>query len=142
MPTRDEFIAQARTHIGTPFKHQGRLPGIALDCVGHLVLALSAIGVPVVDTKNYRRHADWPVFMAKLRDHGEFIGASREAVRPGCILALKDGKYQTHCAIAAFKNGEMTIIHAYEPYGKTVEERLTSAHNVKAVFWPNGVTDG
>jgi hypothetical protein len=102
-------------------------------------MTLRGEGFDVADVKSYRRHADWDLFMGKFREHGTFIGSHRDAVVPGSMLVLKEGKYQTHCAIAAEKNGEITIIHAYEPYGRVFEERLRPDHVVKAVFWPNGL---
>ncbi len=30
----DAAIAAARTCLGTPFHHQGRAPGVGLDCIG------------------------------------------------------------------------------------------------------------
>jgi hypothetical protein len=37
MLSGNTFIAQARTWIGTPFHHQGRLKGVGCDCLGLIV---------------------------------------------------------------------------------------------------------
>ena len=39
--TSADIIAIARACLGTPFRHQGRIPGVALDCAG-LVVAVAA----------------------------------------------------------------------------------------------------
>ncbi|MBK8745664.1 MAG: peptidase P60, partial [Propionivibrio sp.] len=38
------ILAAARACIGTPFVHQGRIPGLALDCAGLVVAVAQAIG--------------------------------------------------------------------------------------------------
>jgi cell wall-associated NlpC family hydrolase len=53
---RADVIAAARSFIGTPFHHQGRAPGIGLDCVGVVVCAGRAAGDPCSwDHTNYGR---------------------------------------------------------------------------------------
>ncbi len=41
---REDFVRVARSYIGTPFHHQGRLPGVGLDCAGVIVCALAECG--------------------------------------------------------------------------------------------------
>lgn len=55
MTTRADIIAAARSFIGTPFHHQARLPGVGLDCIGVPVCAARTVGLPVVDSTDYRR---------------------------------------------------------------------------------------
>jgi cell wall-associated NlpC family hydrolase len=45
MATRAEIIAEARTWLKTPWRHQGRLKGIGCDCVGHIVCVPRALGI-------------------------------------------------------------------------------------------------
>jgi cell wall-associated NlpC family hydrolase len=51
----ETIIKAARGLVGTPFHHQGRLPGVGLDCVGVVVLVARACGLEVVDPANYGR---------------------------------------------------------------------------------------
>jgi len=127
MPTSASYLARARSYLGTPFRHQGRKPGMGLDCVGVLVCAGRAEGIEVTDTPNYRRHADWATFTAKFNENADWVGNSLDALEPGRIIILRDGKYQTHCAVIGTDpvDGAFTIVHAYEPRGKVVEERIT-----------------
>ena len=39
----------ARSYLGTPFRHQGRNPSHGIDCIGLLVLAARACGLPQTD---------------------------------------------------------------------------------------------
>ena len=38
------MIAAARACLGTPFHHQGRMPGVGLDCIGLVIVALARCG--------------------------------------------------------------------------------------------------
>ena len=53
--TADDIVAAARACIGTPFAHQGRVVGVALDCAGVAVHAVRAAGVDVLDFAGYGR---------------------------------------------------------------------------------------
>lgn len=55
--TRADLIAEARTWIGTPWIHQGRLKGIATDCVGVVICVPRALGLmpPDFDITGYAR---------------------------------------------------------------------------------------
>lgn len=53
--TRDMVVAEARKMLGTKFHHQGRLPGVGLDCVGVVVSLAKALGIVVEDVANYSK---------------------------------------------------------------------------------------
>ena len=42
---RAEFIAAARSYLRTPYGHQGRMPGVLLDCVGVPICAARQVGL-------------------------------------------------------------------------------------------------
>lgn len=52
-PLEEEVVRIARGYAGTRWHHQGRLPGVGLDCVGVLACAARAAGHPLVDCPNY-----------------------------------------------------------------------------------------
>jgi cell wall-associated NlpC family hydrolase len=43
--TADDILAAARQCLGTPFRHQGRLPRFGLDCAGVAIHVARQIGV-------------------------------------------------------------------------------------------------
>ena len=45
MITREAFVAAVRGFIGTPYRHLGRLPGVALDCAGLVHCGLAECGL-------------------------------------------------------------------------------------------------
>lgn len=51
MIERDAIVAEARTWIGTPWRHQARVKGVGVDCIGFVGGVALALGV--------REAADW-----------------------------------------------------------------------------------
>ena len=52
--TRQQFILEARTWIGVPWRHQGRTRQ-GIDCVGLLVRVAQDCGMDAIDVTSYRR---------------------------------------------------------------------------------------
>lgn len=48
----------ARSCVGTPFRPQGRLPGVGLDCLGVVLVATVAAGVPAPCAPAYALSGD------------------------------------------------------------------------------------
>ena len=57
MASDQKIVAAARACIGTPFRPQGRLPGVGLDCIGLAAWAVRAVGIEV-DVPARRIHLD------------------------------------------------------------------------------------
>ena len=115
------LVAAARACLGTPFHHQGRLPGIGLDCIGLIVVALRAVGWTVVDRCDYARRPDGSSLAAALMAHG---AVRVDTPLPGDVLLFAfDGQPQ-HVALLSAPD---CIIHAYAPAGKVVEVGLNGS---------------
>lgn len=115
---RERLIAAARACLGTPFHHQGRKSGVGLDCVGLVVVALSAVEVPVRDRADYGPRPDGKSLVAALEAHGAI---RVETLQAGDILLFRyDGQPQ-HVALAT---GSETMIHSFAPAGEVVETSL------------------
>jgi cell wall-associated NlpC family hydrolase len=71
MTTRAEFVATVRTYLGTPYHHQGRSPGIGLDCPGPLICACWHHGIKPLDfnVTGYPRQPDGVSLQAILDEH-------------------------------------------------------------------------
>ena len=118
-----DILAAARACLGTPFRHQGRIPGLALDCAGLVVHVVNALGLPYQDEQGYSR----------LPHHGRLEAAldMQPALRqipvaeraPGDVLLMRFRAEPTHLGILA---GD-TVIHAYEQAGKVCEHRMDAA---------------
>lgn len=122
----DEIIAAARAELGTPFAHQGRIPGIALDCAGLAVVVASQWH----ETNEPRAYGRSP-HRGTLRqwiEAQDFIERC-PGPEPGGILLMRFGKEPQHVAICA---GD-TIIHSYGTVGKVVEHRFSDVWRARVV---------
>lgn len=111
------IINTARDCIGTPFRHQGRIAGKALDCAGLVVHIARSLNFKYQDVSGYERspHKD---LLKKVLD-SQICLQRIDVLEPGCVVLFRIRTEPQHLAIFT---GE-TIIHAYETVGRVVEER-------------------
>lgn len=117
LTTREDVIAEARKWIGTRWVHQGRSEA-GIDCAGLLIMIGQALDLPSEDMLGYRRSPDGRTFQAHI--FGQTLPASTP--EPGCIGLFRETRFPTHTGIFAEQAGQLTLIHAYMPYRKVVEE--------------------
>ena len=120
MTQAETMIAAARACLGTPFHHQGRLPGQGLDCIGLVIIALRAAGFMVQDRQDYARWPEGEALAAALVAHG---AQALAIMQPGTVLLFMIAGQAQHVALAT---GETRMIHAYAPAGKVVETDINS----------------
>lgn len=118
--TGADILAAARACLDTPFRHQGRVPGLALDCAGLIVSVAQALGIDHCDVADYGR----------LPNNGQLAGVldAQPALRavvvadmqPGDILLMRFVKEPQHLAFL----GESTLIHSWEGAGKVCEHGI------------------
>lgn len=111
-------IAAARACDGTPFHHQGRQPGVGLDCVGLLIHAFGAAGYRTADSRGYARQPDPAAMRAALER--VLVPATGEP-RAGDVLYMRINRDPQHLALVT---GAGTIIHACANVGRVREHRL------------------
>lgn len=125
----DDIIKAARACLDTPFKHQGRLPGRALDCAGLIVAVAQAIGADYRDVAGYGRSPAGNLLQAALDAQPCLHGVPVLERQSGDVLLMRfDGDPQ-HLAICA---GE-TIIHSYAQVGKVCEHRMAAVWAARIV---------
>lgn len=132
----DEIVQAARALVGTPFKHQGRIPGKALDCAGLASVVVSnwyQTQEPIAYSRIPRDN--------KLREWIEkqdFIQkVPNQEMQAGDIILMRFRTEPQHVAICAGQN----IIHSYESIGRVVEHilddrwksRIVSVYRLKDV---------
>lgn len=145
--TRKEIVAEARSWIGTPFKHQGRRKGHDVDC-GGLVLSVGwAMGEVLPGeikqyVRSYVRNPHDGIFelvMDSVLEHIEF-----EDARPGDVALIKFDRENQHAAIFGdYAHGGLSLIHALSGVGKVVEHRLDKEwrRRITAVYRFPGIED-
>lgn len=107
MVTRDEVVKEALSWLDTPYRHQGRLKGVAVDCAGLVVGVAQALGLPATDMTGYARRPD-----GSLRD---FVHGQTEIVAPGAqqggdIVIFHWQNDPVHLAILTTPG---SIVHAF-----------------------------
>ncbi|WP_257010695.1 C40 family peptidase [Burkholderia ubonensis] len=118
MVTRADFVAEARTWMHTPFKAQGRLKGVGVDCGGLVVCVAKHFELTQFDVTGYKLRMG-PALMAYCDSNMLRIPIG-QADAADVLLFAWNGK-PTHIAIMADRDH---IIHAYAPNREVVEHRL------------------
>jgi len=114
------IISAARECINTPFRHQGRINGRALDCAGLIIHVAHELGLDYLDQAGYARLPGAGLLEAAL-DAQPCLQRVAE-LQPGDIALMSFSSGPQHLG---FFDGE-NLIHAYQPYGKVCEHRLTA----------------
>lgn len=118
--TASAIVLAARACLRTPFRHQGRIPGVALDCAGLVLHALRAAGANCLDVPAYGRNPSHGMLEDAIEANtcvDRVLPGDRQA---GDVLLMRFAAEPQHLAICA---GE-TIIHAYQSVGMVCEHRL------------------
>lgn len=114
------FIEAARSYIGTPFRHQGRVPGVGLDCAGVVVCALRESGHDVKDVQGYGRIPANGLFTSMVASQCDIIQFAD--LQTGDLILFAFRSDPQHIAI--YDEGK--LIHAYQAVGKVVLNSLDS----------------
>lgn len=123
MVTWQDIVAEARTYLGTPFHHQGRLKGVGVDCVGLVTGVAKTLGLAHHDSKAYARQADGETMMREMALCSKrVIGSS---FKYGDVLVFWFAKkgVANHMGIAT----DVGLIHTYHSMsrgGRVVEVTL------------------
>ena len=121
--TADDLVQAARQCLGTPFRHQGRIAGVGLDCAGVAIHVARQCGLGVIDVEGYSRTPSGGQLEAALDAQPGLQRVAALADRqPGDLLLMRFDSDPQHLAIDA----GATIIHAYEHVGQCCEHRLSS----------------
>jgi NlpC/P60 family putative phage cell wall peptidase len=132
---------QARLYVGTPFRHQGRIRGLAVDCVGLVLCVGEDLGLVDRVGKPFLR-ADYPDYAAQPTDSFVLEELRRRAIsklpgepmEPGDILAIRVPSLPCHAAVVVDRAGCLYMIHAYNSGPRQcVEHILSSAWRGRAV---------
>lgn len=117
----ERVVIVARWCLDTPFMHQGRLPGVGLDCAGLVVVTLNAVGIEVRDYRGYGRVPNEGRLRRAIDGQPCLEPVEIAKAEAGDIVLVRFGREPTHIGILT---GPQQIIHAYEQIGRVVEHRL------------------
>jgi len=119
---KDGIVIAARGYIGTPFRHQGRLPGVGLDCVGLVMCALREAGMPAAD---YTRYPRTPNGMLLDEIEARFLAIQSADAVPGDMLVFSLGarRHPWHVGIVTPRG----IVHAHAAASAVCEHSISPA---------------
>lgn len=143
MITRADIVAEARTWVGTPWVHQHRVKGHAVDCVGLVIGVARNLGlVPAdFDVNGYSRMPDGHL-LALCAQH--MTPVARDAMQPGDVVVVAVEHDPQHMGILTpYPGGRLAMIHATSVGVRgVVESRLvfTRVLQFRAAFALPGVT--
>lgn len=113
------MVEAARSCIGTPFRHQGRVPGVGLDCVGVIVCALRAVGIEPCEPGHYSMDPDPGILLDCIKRVGHRV--PRDRAIPGDMLAMWWSRETMPKHVAMLVEPDR-IVHAYRSYRCVLEE--------------------
>jgi hypothetical protein len=155
MANRKQLITEARTWLGTPFAHQGRIKGQASDCVGMGLCVAQIFGLqdklgrPLDAKSGGLDYSAQPMSDLVLEGCKERLHEISPAdMREGDVLCLRSGAAACHTALVTrmyegTPNECLGIIHAYSPAGRVVETVLNDRirDRIAGAFQIPGVED-
>ncbi len=126
-----DIIAKARSWIGTPFLHQGRMRKTndnigGADCAG-LIVGVYQDCYPTSDyvMPIYPETPRGNIVLKQCYKHMK--KAESDRVVPGQIAVMRYLREPIHLGfIGSDYHKNLTLIHAYKPLGKVVEHRLSA----------------
>lgn len=127
MTTPAEFIAYVRGLVGTRFHHQGRLPGVGLDCPGPLICACWHFGIKprTFDVTGYPERPDGFTLKAICDEHmGEPIDQHELRAADVLLVRWQKGPPQHLGIVFDHPLGGLAMVHADRTRG-VIETRVS-----------------
>jgi NlpC/P60 family putative phage cell wall peptidase len=125
---RADIVAVARTWIGTPFVHQGRIKGLGCDCVGIPLCVAQELGADDKDGqpmtgKMYASYSPQPEgnYVHRMCQK-HLVQKPVRQMKPGDVISMNVISAPCHVGILGDANG-LTIIHAYSGASNKVVEQ-------------------
>jgi len=69
MVKRLSIVSSARTFVGTPYHHQGRLKSIGVDCLGLIIEVAKEVGILLVDKPEFLAYKRRPPRGQQMLQH-------------------------------------------------------------------------
>lgn len=126
--TPTAIIAAARAEVGTPFRHQGRMAGKALDCAGLVCHVAASLGIEYVDQSGYSKRPSQGLLESALDSQPCLVRVSVTEMQAGDVLLMRFTGDPQHLAIYAGWSDVYQgdgIIHAWLQARKVAENLLT-----------------
>ena len=123
-PQSQAIVAAVRACIGTRFRSQGRVPGLALDCVGVALVAAQAAGLVLANLPLYQLGGDNEALIDTLLARAGLQRVTAPAAGDVWLFAPAPG--QRHLAVQVDNmprgsRADTQFVHAHAGVGRVVE---------------------
>ena len=146
MVKKEELIKSLLTFIDTPYKHQGRLKGVGIDCAGLIVEVIKEVGLDAsFDLKGYDRIPDGQTLSKLCHTYGTIkeIKNNNYFFDDGDVLLFNFLGNPQHLGFYYKLNNLDYFIHAYgeASINKVIIQRLDTKwkQRLNGVFKIKGV---
>lgn len=123
MSFTDSIILHARSTIDTPYRHQGRVAGVGLDCVGVLAHIASSMGLPYEDFRAYPKLPTKNTLRTMLDAQKSLVPIDRHELSAGDVMLLQLPRFKEPMQVAICAGP--TMIHSYFDMRRVVEHTIT-----------------
>lgn len=131
MIARADIVEAARSLLGTPFRHQARLPGVGIDClnlVGEVGMRVGAEGcdrwASDAALTAYGRTPRPDILLAKCEEYLDRVALA--SIGLGDVLVMAFKVFPQHFAIVS-RLAPTYVVHAYPTAGRVVENGVAVA---------------
>jgi cell wall-associated NlpC family hydrolase len=134
--TRAQVATAARGLIDTPFHHQGRLPGVGVDCAGVVIVVMRQLelSAPDFDVTGYPRAPDGTSLRAYCDEHMIAIEAADMQAGDVILVSWQGGDPQHLGILADHQNDGLSLVHAESRrYKRVIEQRIAFGRNMRLV---------
>ena len=145
MISRNQILEEARSYVGTPYHHQGRLKGVGLDCSGLIVCVAKSLGLFESTIVNYSKRQEYftNILMVEIKKY--MIEIDVDDACPGDVLVFwmnARTKTPAHLAIKTERGIIQTFDDANKKLNKVVDTTLSPSwhRRITNVFKFQGVT--
>ena len=120
---RERIVAEARSWIGTPWAHQQREKGRAVDCAGFASMTGKNAGVSTFDMRDYERLPNGTMLGILGR---EMTRIPVSTMQPADVVAIAFNGEPMHIGIVTpyWHGDHLAIVHASNQRGKVCEHRI------------------
>jgi cell wall-associated NlpC family hydrolase len=122
--SRSRILEEARSWLGTPYHHKGRVLGVGVDCGGLLYQVYGKFydikPYPETYPQDWALHAGAELYLDFISEYVKEAGSPR----PAGIVVFRYGRCYSHGGIITEKN---TVIHAWgrTMNGKVIESPMS-----------------
>lgn len=123
--SRPDVVAIARETLGSPYGHQGRINGVALDCAGVPIYVARRLGLDVDEVARYGKTPNPMQVRSQLSCYLRRVPL--DDIQAGDVVWLRFEDEPQHLAVVGdYPLGGHSLIHAYNSAGlnRVVEHRM------------------